>query len=95
MDLGQNEGRGKVEVEEGRKGDEVDGEGKRGDEEKVYCSGSTAGRGPGLVWVFGLENRKIAKGRRKRGIRGGGSRGRPTQRGWPTKRWKGGAQLRR
>ena len=49
LDLGQNEGRGKAEVEEGRKGDGVDGEGERGDEEKVYFSGSTAGRDHGLA----------------------------------------------
>ena len=30
-----------------------DGEGKRGDVEKVYCSGSTAGRDHGLAWLFG------------------------------------------
>jgi hypothetical protein len=42
-----------VEVEDGRKGDAVDGEGKRGDVEKVYCSGSTAGRDHGLAWLFG------------------------------------------
>ena len=53
LDLGQNEGRCKAEVEEGRKGDGVDGEGERGDEEKVYCSGSTAGRDHGLAWLFG------------------------------------------
>ena len=53
LGLGQNEGRDKVEVEDGRKGDAVDGEGKRGDVEKVYCSGSTAGRDHGLAWLFG------------------------------------------
>ena len=30
-----------------------DGEGERGDEEKVYCSGSTAGQDHGLAWLFG------------------------------------------
>ena len=49
LDLGQNEGRRKAEVEEGRKGDGVDGEGARGDGEKVFCSGSTAGRDHGLA----------------------------------------------
>ena len=53
LGLGQNEGRDKVEVEDGRKGDAVDGEGKTGDVEKVYCSGSTAGRDHGLAWLFG------------------------------------------
>jgi len=53
LGLEQNEGRDKVEVEDGRKGDAVDGEGKRGDVEKVYCSGSTAGRDHGLAWLFG------------------------------------------
>ena len=54
LDLGQNEGRGKAEVEEGRKCDGMVGEVGRGDEEKkVYCSGSTAGRDHGLAWLFG------------------------------------------
>ena len=44
----------KVEVEDERKGDTVDGEGKRGEDvEKVYCSGSTAGRDHGLAWLSG------------------------------------------
>ena len=40
-----------MEVKDGRKGD-VDGEGERGDEEKVYCSGSTAGRDHGFFFHF-------------------------------------------
>ena len=65
MDLGQNEGRGKAEVEEGRKGDGVDGKVEKGDEEKVYCSGSTAGWDHGLAWLFGEQ--EDSKGEEEKG----------------------------